>query len=209
MATIADTLNGIQKLQHAISSKINECSELENSAFVSDLMNFTTAYFFGLLSHATLDALRDRLIPVCHPYADKYYSLYKEAGLLQEVIRSDNVSGMFVLWNIFEKYIDTTRATMSGNPERKLEERYKRILRPIGVDHPTYDAMINEFNLIRLTRNSLHVGGIYRNSRKFSYTLKGKNYLLETGKEVPPIRLMDAVETMWKHFVIVTEGSRR
>ena len=98
---------------------------------------------------------------------------------------------------------------MPGNPERKLEERYKRILRPISVDQPTYDAMINEFNLIRLTRNSLHVGGIYRNSRKFSYTLKGKNYLLETGKEVTPIRLMDIVETMWKHFVIVTEGSRR
>ena len=99
--------------------------------------------------------------------------------------------------------------TLSGNPERNLEGRYKRILRFIGIDQSAYNAMIDEFNLIRLTRNALHGGGIYRNSRKFLCTLEGKNCILEAGKQVTLIHLMDIVEIMWKHFVIVTDGSKQ
>ena len=207
MAKIADTLNDIQKLQDLMSERVNDCRELSDGRFIRDLMNFTTVYFFSLLSHATLDALRDRLSPFPHPYAEKYYSMYKQNGLLQEFIRLDNISGVFVLWNIFEQYIDRTRAGLPGNPERNLEDRYKRILLQIGIDQTAYGAMVNEFNLIRLTRNSLHGGGAYRNSRKFSYRLCGKDYLLEMGKNVTPIRLMDIAETIWKHFVAVTDGS--
>ncbi len=209
MAKIADTLNDIQKLQDTMSDKIDDRMGFSDSGFIRDLMTFTTIYLFSLLSHATLDVLKDRILPSRHPYADKYYSMYKQRGLLQELIRLDNITGVFLLWNIFEKYIDSTRATLPGNPERTLEDRYKRILRHIGIDQPTYDAMVNEFNLIRLTRNSLHGGGIYRNSRKFSYKLKGRDYFLEMGKEVTPIRIMDIAETIWKHFVTVTDGSER
>ena len=172
-------------------------------------MNYTTIYFFGLLSHATLDALKDHISSIRHSYADKCFSLYEQKGLLQELIRLDNVSGMFVLWNIFEQYVDGTRVVLPGDSERSLEGRYKTILRQIGVDQPTYDTMVNEFNLIRLTRNSLHGGGVYRNSKKFSCALNGTNYLLETGKVVTPIRLMDVAETMWKHFVTVADSSKR
>ena len=207
MTNIADTLNDIQKLQDSMSERINDCRELSESRFISDLMNFTTVYFFSLLSHATLDALRDRLLPIRHPYADKYYSMYEQKGLLQELIRFDNISGVFLLWNIFEKYIDRTRTALPGSPERHLEDRYKRILQHIGIDQTSYGAMVSEFNLIRLTRNSLHGGGIYRNSRKLSYRLCGKDYLLEMGKNVTPIRLMDIADTIWKHFVAVTYGS--
>ena len=72
MAIIADTLNDIQKLQDEMSVKFKDCEELADSMFICDLMNFTTVYFFELLAHATLDALRDCLQPVRHPYSDKY-----------------------------------------------------------------------------------------------------------------------------------------
>lgn len=205
MATIADTLNDIQKLQGAICDKIKDCPKLADRGFICDLMNFTTVHFFGLLSHTTLNALRDRLVPISHPYADKYYSLYSQNGLLQQLIRMDNISGMFVLWNIFEQHVDRSRAALPGSAEWNLEDRYKCILRHVGIDHSTYSTMVNEFNLIRLTRNSLHGGGVYRNSRRLSYTLSGVKYLLEEGKPVTPIRLMDIAETMWRHFVTVTD----
>ena len=206
MATIADTLNEIQQLQHTMSEKVLECRELAHSRFIHDLMNFTTVYFFSLLSHATLDSLRGHILPIRHPYSEKYYAMYTQRGLLGELIRFDNISGMFLLWNIFEKYINRNRAALPGTPERNLEDRYKRILRHIDIDQATYSGIINEFNLVRLTRNSLHGGGIYRNSRKLSYTLKGRDYLLETGKEVTPLRVMDIVETLWRHFVTVTDA---
>ena len=205
MATIADTLNDIQKLQNAISSKIDNCEELAGDMFVQDLMNFTTIYFFSLLSHATLDTLKVSIQPIHHPYADKYYSMYEEKGVLQELIRWDNISGIFLLWNIFEKHVDKTRANLLGNCERDLEGRYKKILQHVGVDQTTYNTMVNEFNLIRLTRNSLHGGGVYRNKKKRNFMLKGKQYVLEKDKHVIPIRLMDIAETMWQHFLILVE----
>ena len=69
MATIADALNDVQKLQDAISNKINECRDLENSAFICDLMNFRHSLFlwFALACH-TRRAERSphsRSPPVC------------------------------------------------------------------------------------------------------------------------------------------------
>ena len=205
MATIADTLNDIQKLQEEISSKRMESKECSNSTFTRDLMNFTTICFFELLAHTTLDALRSQLEPIRHPYADKYYSMYKESGVLQELIRLNNISGIFVLWNIFEQHIDKVRTKLSGEPERNLEDRYKKILRDIGVDKRRYDTMINEFNLIRLTRNSLHGGGLYRKKNERNFTLKGRKYTLKPGEAVSPLRIMDVAETMWEHFVVIAE----
>ena len=212
MTTIADTLNDIQKLQDEMSSKLKDYKgfrEPADTKFIRDLMNFTTIYFFELLAHAALDALRDRLQPIGHPYADKYYSMYRESGVLKEFVRLNNISGMFLLWNIFEQYVDKKRADLPGEPGRDLEKRYKEVLRHIEVDKPVYDAMINEFNGIRLTRNSLHSGGIYRNKKECNFLLKGKQYSLKSGEAASPIRLMDAAETMWKHFVIVADSFRR
>ena len=208
MATIADTLNDIQKLQDGMSAKCKACEALADSKFIHDLMNFTTVYFFALLAHATLDALRDCLQPLRHPYVDKYYSMYRQSSVLGELVRLDNISGMFLLWNIFEQHVDRRRASLPGDPERTLEDRYKAVLRHIGVDQPIYDAMVNEFNLMRLTRNSLHGGDIYRNKTECNFTLKGKKYLLKLGRAVTPIRLIDVAETMWKHFVIVADRLR-
>lgn len=206
MATIADTLNDIQKLQGEMSSRRIEGKALADDTFVTELMNFTTVHFFELLSHATLDALRTRIEPIHHPYADKYYAMYRRSGVLQELVRFDNISGTFVLWNIHEKYIDKVHADLAGTPESRLKERYKRILRYIGVDKRRYDEMINEFDLVRLTRNSLHGGGVFRNRSPFTGTMKGKKYLLEPGKLVTPLRLMDVAETMWEHFLVVAES---
>ena len=207
MATIADTLNDIQKLQKVMSIRCKEFENRTNDRFVHDLMNFTTIYFFSLFSHATLDSLRDRLQPISHPYADKYYSMYKQTDLLQELIRLDNISGMFLLWNILEQYIERTRDALPGDLERDVQGRYKTILRHVGIKQPRYDTMINEFNLIRLTRNSLHSGGVYLKKRKLTFTLNGRDYVLEMGKRVTPIRLMDVANTMWDHFVTVADQS--
>ena len=205
MATIADTLNDIQRIQDEISSKKIECETWAGSTLPRDLMNFTTIYFFDLLAHATLDALRSQLEAIRHPYADKYYSMYREEGLLQELVRKENISGTFVLWNMFERHVDQMRANFPGNQERTLGERYKSILREYGIEKRVHDRIISEFNLIRLTRNSLHAGGIFRNKNAYSFTLKGRTYSLRPGEAVTPLRLMDVVETMWKHFVVVLE----
>lgn len=207
MATIADTLNDIQTLQDEMSSRRIEEKACADRAFITDLMNFTSVYFFGLLSHATLDALRTPIEPIHHPYAEKYYAMFRQSGVLQELVRLDNISGTFVLWNIYEKYIDKVHDELAGTPESRLKERYKRILRDIGVDKRRYDGMINEFDLVRLTRNSLHGGGVFRNRNPFTGMLKGKKYLLEPGKPVTPLRLMDVAETLWEHFVVVGESS--
>ena len=196
----------IQKLQGEMSSRRIEGKALADDTFVTELMNFTTVHFFELLSHATLDALRTRIEPVHRPYADKYYAMYRQDGVLQELVRFNNISGTFVLWNILEKYIDKMHTELAGAPESRLKERYKRILRDIGVDKRRYDEMINEFDLIRLTRNSLHGGGVFRNRNLFTGTLKGKKYLLTPGKPVTPLRLMDVAETMWNHFLVVAES---
>lgn len=209
MATIADTLNDIQRFQDEISSKEIECGTWAGSTLPRDLMNFTTIYFFDLLSQATLDALRYQLESIRHPYADKYYSMYREEGLLHELVRKDNISGMFVLWNIFERHVDHMRANFPGNPERTLEGRYKSILREYGIEKRVYDRIISEFNLFRLTRNSLHAGGIFRSRKSYSFTLKGRTYSLRSGEAVTPLRLMDVVETMWKHFVVVFEMGKQ
>ena len=97
------------------------------------------------------------------------------------------------------------RTNFPGNSERTLEERYKNILREYGIEKHVYDRIISEFNLLRLTRNSLHAGGIFRNRKSYSFTLKGRTYSLRPGEAVTPLRLMDVVETMWKHFVVVFE----
>ena len=49
MATIADTLNDIQKLQDEISLELVEGKECTDSTFISALMNFPTVYFFNCL----------------------------------------------------------------------------------------------------------------------------------------------------------------
>ena len=206
MATIADTLNDIQKLQAEMLSRQIEGKVIADHTFISDLMNFTTVYFFHLLSHATLDALITQIEPIHHPYSDKYYAMYRQSGVLQELIRIDNISGIFVLWNIYELYIDKMHAKLVGTPEGRLKDRYKKILRGVGVNKRRYDDMLNEFDLIRLTRNSLHGGGIFRNKSQFAGTLMGKEYVLEPGKSVNPLRLMDVAETMWGHFLVVAEG---
>ena len=132
--------------------------------------------------------------------------MFSENGLLQEFIRLDNISGTFALWNIFEKHIDEMRANMPGERERDLEDRYKKILRESHIDKRRYDAMVNEFNLIRLTRNSLHNGGVYSNQKERTFALKGKKYTLKPGESVSPLRLMDVAETMWEHFMVVSKG---
>ena len=209
MATIADTLNDIQNLQNQMSCKLKHCAGLVDRMFIRDLMNFTTTYFFALLAHVTLDAMKDYLRPHRHPYVDKYYSMYNKSGVLEELVRLDNISGMFLLWNIFEQHINRERASLPGESERTLENRYKEVLRHFGVVQSIYDALVNEFNLIRLTRNSLHGGGIYRNKTELNFKLKGKKYTLKNGCAVTPIRLMDVAETMWKHFVIVADRRKR
>ena len=59
--------------------------------------------------------------------------MYRESGVLQELVRRDNIAGTFVLWNIFEQHIDKVRTKLPGKPEHRLEDRYKRILRDTGV----------------------------------------------------------------------------
>ena len=55
VVTIADTLNDIEKLQDVIADTVKLHRGLSDNQFIHDLMNFTTIYYFSMLSHATLD----------------------------------------------------------------------------------------------------------------------------------------------------------
>ena len=206
MSTIADTLNDIQKIQAEMQAGVEGGVVRPNDEFIRELFSFTTAYFFQLCAHTVLDTLRAPVAAQGHPYADKYYSLFDQAGVLDSYIRWSNHSGLLSLWNIFERYIKRKAEALRSNADRKLDRCYKTVLRERGVENPAYQWAVEEFEILRLTRNSLHSGGTYTLSKPRYGSICGVQYSLVPGHPVRPIRLLDVVRTVWEHYRLI-EGS--
>ena len=203
MSTIADTLNDIQRIQAEMQAALENRQIDLYDKFIQEVFSFTTAYFFQLCSHTVLDTLRSAVAAQDHPYADKYYSLFDQPGVMDSYISWSNHSGLLSLWNIFERYIEQKTESLGLSTGRKLDQRYKSVLRERCVGDPKYQWAVAEFELIRLTRNSLHSGGIYTLSKPRHGTICGITYSLEPGKPVRPIRLLDIVRTVWEHYKLI------
>lgn len=207
MSTIADTLNDIQNIQLEMQAGLEDGAIGPHDEFIRDVCSFTTAYFFQLCAHAVLDALRDPVAAQGDPYSDKYYSLFDQAGVLDSYIYWSHHSGLLSLWNIFERYIKRKAEVLGLSAAGPLDRCYKTVLNQRGVENPTYQWAIEEFELIRLTRNSLHSGGIYTLAKARHGSVCGIPYSLEPGQRARPIRLLDVVRTVWEHYRLI-EGLR-
>lgn len=202
MATIQDTLREIETLQLTISKYLKD-STIKNCNFVSNLFNFTTIYYFELSAHACLDIFKSSFKKDINPLIKKYYSLSKDKDLLEEYIRWINIGGLFCIWNIFERFIREKEQEIINKKSKYLEDAYEKILKRKGIKGDSYSKMVDEFNAIRYTRNSLHQGGIYSFQGKQELKLGGEKHTFEAGRPVKPIRLMTALDIMWKHFLTI------
>ena len=201
MSTIADALNDIQAIQHEIQQTLGESAFVDD--FIRELFEFTTARFFDLCAHVVLDTLRDPIRAFRHPYADKYYSLYNQPPILNAQILWSNHSGLFSLWNMFERFVKKSTEFMGLDDKISLDRRYKNVLRDRDVQGAEYQRIFEEFEVMRITRNSLHEGGVYRGSKARQYRFRGELYLFDPGRPVKPLRLVDVVQTMWEHYQII------
>ena len=203
MSTIADTLNDIQKIQGEMQAGLEDGVIGQNDEFIREVLELTTVYFFELCAHTVLDTLRGLVTAQRHPYAEKYYSLFDQAGVLDRYIYWSHHSGLLSFWNIFERYIKRKAEIMGLNAAVPLDRCYKDVLSERGVENPKYQWAIDEFELIRLTRNSLHSGGMYTRTKPRQGSICGIRYSLEPGHPVRPIRLLDVVRTAWEHYRII------
>jgi hypothetical protein len=200
MTTIAQTLLDIEKVQQDIQRQLSS-GKLHRSKFIEDIMNIIAVYHFDLLAHSSLDATKTELSNTSNPFLLKYRSLSRKDGMHKEYIRWLNIGGVFVVCNIFEKFVRETHGQLFKDVKIKyLKDAYEHILQNKNIDNPTLSRMVREFNLIRFIRNSFYHGDTYRNPKTRTFVFGGETYELEEGKSVKPIRLMTAITIFWHHY---------
>ncbi len=200
MTTIAQTLLDIEKVQQDIQRQLSS-GKLQLSKFIEDIMNITGVYHFDLLAHSSLDAAKTELSNTSNPFLLKYRSLSRKDGMHKEYIRWLNIGGVFVVCNIFEKFVRETHGQLFKDVKIKhLKDAYEHILQSKNIKDPTLSRMVREFSLIRFIRNSFYHGDTYTNPKTRTFILGGEKYELEEGKSVKPIRLMTAITIFWQHY---------
>lgn len=200
MTTIAQTLLDIEQVQRDIQMQLSS-GKLQLSKFIEDIMNIITVYHFDLLAHSSLDAAKTKLSNTSNPFLLKYCSLSSKAEMHKEYIRWLNIGGLFIICNIFEKFVRETHGQIcQGVKTKHLKDAYEHILQSKNIDNPTLSRMVREFNLIRFIRNSFYQGDFYTNPKTRKFVLGGETYELEEGKPVKPIRLMTAINIFWQHY---------
>jgi hypothetical protein len=202
MATIAHTLDEIIKIQ-------KEFKIIEDTTYiVSELHNLTSIIYFEYLAHAVLDSARNVDLSQIKG-AKEYYSYYGTEGLLTEYIRINNIGQFLVVWNVYEKYLRTKHKNLpqkehenkkSKNIPNKIKTIFIHELLPqLKLDDSK--QIMEEFEVMRLTRNSLHDGGIYQ-GKPSSGKICNEKFEFNPNQPVKPIRIMNVIQTIWKHYKI-------
>jgi len=200
LTTIAQTLFDIEKVQQDIKRQLDN-GKVQPSTFIEDIINIIHVYHFDLLAHSSLDTAKTELSNVSNPFLVKYRSLSRKDGMHKEYIRWLNIGGLFVVCNIFEKFVRETHGHIFKDVKIKhLKGAYEHILQSKNIDNSTLHRMVREFSLIRFIRNSFSHGDIYTNPKTRTFVLGGETYELEEGKSVKPIRLMTAITVFWQHY---------
>ena len=200
MATIQDTLEEIPKFQKNIQLEIDSLDSFD-TIFCSEIMNFTTCYYFDLLSHSCMNHLPQNVNIANLPSAyKKYVNETRDLTIYKEIVRFQNISGLFISWSYFEQFIYRTVGNGSSTRAGDFEKSHKKLL-STGIKRDRAKAIINIFSGIRRTRNSLHENGLYTSGTKeFNFEVQGKKYVLKPGEQVTPIRLLDLLNEMWNHY---------
>ena len=200
MTTIAQTLFDIEKVQQDIKRKLDN-GKVKPSTFIEDIINIIHVYHFDLLAHSTLDTAKTELSNVSNPFLVKYRSLSRKDGMHKEYIRWLNIGGLFVVCNIFEKFVRETHGQLFKDVKIKhLKDAYEHILQNKKIDNQTLRRMVKEFSLIRFIRNSFYNIDTYVNPKTRIFALGDDKYELEEGKPVKPMRLMTAIAIFWHHY---------
>ena len=200
MTTIAQTLLDIEKVQQDIQRQLSS-GKLQLSTFIEDIINIIDVYHFDLLAHSSLDAAKTELSKTPNPFLVKYRSLSRKEGTHKEYIRWLNIGGVFVVCNIFEKFVRETHGQLFKDVKIKhLKDAYEHILQSKNIDNTTLSRMVREFSLIRFIRNSFYHGDTYTNPKTITFVFGDETYELEEGKPVKPIRLMTAITIFWQHY---------
>ena len=127
MTTIAQTLLDIEKVQQDIKRQLDN-GKVQSSKFIEDIMNIIGVYHFDLLAHSSLDAAKTELSNTSNPFLLKYRSLSQKDGMHNEYIRWLNIGGVFVVCNIFEKFVRETHGQLFKDVKIKyLRDAYEHI----------------------------------------------------------------------------------
>jgi hypothetical protein len=195
MATIGDTLVDIETIQEEVFCTIKKG---QSSQFLFDIMSFTTKLWFELAGHACLSSPNTQLAQT--ELSKKYFALNNRPDVLKEYIRWTNIGGLFVLWNIFERYIRGIQQQLLGSTDLSISDAYPGILKKKEIGGKQHSIMVSELNAIRKTRNALHQNGIYAHTKKKRYSVRGEAYIFEQGKPVKPMRLILVLTVFWDHY---------
>lgn len=201
MSTIQNTMDDIVLLQDEINRELKK--HINKPKVLVDLLNYSSIYYYNFLAHACLDKQKNEKFYKNDILYNKYYTLTQNSFLLEEYIRWINISGLFTVWNIFELFVREKEKKELNQSGFKIEEAYKNILKKKEIEKKLYDKMVSEFNVIRITRNSLHQGGYYNNDKKRIFNFYGEKYIFEKGTSVKPIRIMKILYIIWQHYKII------
>jgi hypothetical protein len=119
--------------------------------------------------------------------------------MLEEKIRIDNIQGLFFLWVVFEQFVFRN----AGGTSKKagdFQDAHRRLMESKGIKRKRVKAIEAVTDGVRRTRNSLHSNGVYGNTSQKSFELSGKEYVLEPGKPVEPLRLVSVVKFFLSHY---------
>jgi hypothetical protein len=192
MATIKDTLYEIEQIQSEFTTVVND------DGFIKDITNITTVIYFEYLSHTVLDEARTIDLSSIKN-SKKYYKLFSKKDLLSEFIRINNISQLFIVWNVYEQYLRRKYFNEYGLRKFNIKALFDDLINKVDPENKT--QIIEEFEVMRNTRNSLHEGGKY-NSEFIYYrgNLCDKEYEFIPGVLVKPLRIMDVIKTIWSHY---------
>lgn len=194
MSTILDTLKEIEELQVEIEKHI----ERKKDNLIIGLINFTTVMYFEFSAHAILNDIKNHNFSYVN-FANKYFRLNSDENLLNEFIRYMNIGHLFIIWQEYEKYLRSKFVEKFGHDEFKITEIFRKLMNEMKLKDGS--KIKEEFEVIRLTRNNLHNGGVYNKIfSPYKGTLKGVEYKFIPGKNVTPIRIMDIIKSIWFHY---------
>jgi len=194
MTSIGQTMKEIESFQ-------SEILKVEyDDDFQFRLVNITTIIYFDYLSHSILYQAKNLNLSSIKE-AEKYYKLYSQKHLLQEQIRINAVGLFFNLWLEYERFLRRKLTSIKGEDKFKISSTFNELLNLIPLEKR--GSVENEFEVIRITRNSLHDGGIYKLDKPYKGKIGHQTYIFVKNHPVIPIRNLDVVKTIWKHFMIL------
>jgi hypothetical protein len=203
MYKIKDYYKHIIDIQNKIEDEINSI-DVFNIDFCKKLMNYTTTLYYNIFSHICLDELKSYLKTDGKKYIfltkniEKYISdTFLEKNIYNEIIRYQNISGLYIVWNIYENMIFNVNNKLKRN---NFEKYQKKLLDD--------DSKLININGIRLTRNSLHNDGVYTNKQEYNFSVQNENFILKYKENVKPISIINIINELLECYFLMKKQKK-